>query len=168
LAALVLFLLFSALVLPGQSAEAERISGEAGSPDTSLVYAPAHLYHMAESYGPEGRKVYLRARWTFDLVFPLVYTLFLVTAISWVFARVVQPASTWRLANLAPLLAMLLDFAENSATSLVIGRYPARTPVVDLLAPAFTFAKWIFVGGSFLLLVVGGVAAIWRRTRDGG
>jgi hypothetical protein len=33
---------------------------------------------------------------------------------------------------------------------------------VDLLAPVFTMVKWIFVGGSFVLLAVGVVGRVWR------
>jgi len=44
----------------------------------------------------------------------------------------------------------------------VIGRYPVRTPVVDVLAPLFTFTKWVCVGGSFVVLIVVLGAAVWQ------
>lgn len=166
--ALLVFVLFAALVLPGQTKQSEAYSGDAGSPDTSLFYSAVELYDMAEGYGQEGRQAYVRARFTFDLVFPLVYTMFLATATSWVYGMTFAVRSRWRLANLAPLMGMLLDYLENLATSLVMWRYPAHTLFADSLAPAFTLAKWVFVGGSFVLLAVGGVAAIWRRSRARG
>ena len=159
LATLVIFLLFTTLVLPAQSSNTES---DAGSPDTSLIYSPADLYAMAEAYGAEGRQAYIRARFTFDLVWPLVYLFFLATSVSWAFNRAFPPASRWRIANLAPLLGALFDYLENVSTALVMGRYPARTPAVDLLAPAFTFVKWVFVGGSFVLLLAGVTVASWR------
>jgi hypothetical protein len=165
LAALVIFLLFMAFVLPGQSRSAGEASGGAGSPDTSFFYSAGDLYRMAEAYGPEGRAAYVRARVTFDVAFPLVYTFFLVTAISWVFARAFPPASRWQRANLAPLAGALFDLLENAATSLVMARFPAQTPIAAALAPLFTLAKWVFVIGSFVLLFVGIAAALWRRIR---
>jgi hypothetical protein len=69
LSALVIFLLFSALVLPRQSATADEVAGGAGSPE------------------------------------------------------------------------------ENVSTSLVLGRYPKPTAVVDVLAPVFTSLKWGFLAG---------------------
>jgi hypothetical protein len=47
-------------------------------------------------------------------------------------------------------------------------RYPARTPLVDVLAPAFTLTKWLAVGGSFLILIGGAVVAVWecRKVRS--
>lgn len=160
--ALVVFLLFTALVLPQQASEAEATSGGASSPDTSLIYTPAELYAMAEAYGPEGRAAYVRARFTFDLVWPLVYLAFLTTAIGWLSRKAFAPNSAWRLVNLVPVAGTVLDYLENVTAALVVGRYPARTPVVDLMAPAFTFLKWIFVGGSFVVLVGVALIAVWR------
>lgn len=162
---LVIFLLFTALVLPGQSAQAEMVSGEVGSPDMSFFYSPQELYEMAEAYGEQGRADYIRARFTFDLIWPLVYGLFLCSAISWVFARGFSPDSRWRWANLTPILGMLFDYLENISTSLVMWRYPDATPLIAWLAPLFTAVKWAFVSGSFVLLLLGVVIIIWRAIR---
>jgi hypothetical protein len=167
LAALTIFLLFGALVLPQQAARAEEETGSGRSPDTSLFYTPQELYQMAEAYGPEGRSYYIRARFTFDLIFPLVYLFFLVTTISWIYDRAFAGGSLWRLANLFPVLGALFDYLENISTSIVMARFPDRTPVVDTLAPVFTFVKWFFVGGSFVVVTVGLVAwaVRWMEAR---
>jgi hypothetical protein len=60
---------------------------------------------------------------------------------------------------------MILDFAENTSTSVVMFRYPERTPVVDALAPLFTGAKWIVVVGSILLLLGALAVAVQRGRR---
>jgi hypothetical protein len=162
LIALLTFLLFSALILPRQAARAEEETGSEGSPDMSFYYAPGDLYRMAESYGLQGRRAYVRTRFTFDLVWPLVYTSFLATATSWALDRAFTQESGWQRANLAPLLGALFDYLENVSTSLVMLRYPDQTAVVDRLAPLFTVAKWSMIGGSFGLLVVGAAIASWR------
>jgi hypothetical protein len=170
LAALLIFLLFTALVLPQQALKAERETGSTASPDTSFFYAPGDLYRIAESYGGQGRQAYVQARFTFDLVWPLVYTFFLVTSIGWVYGKAFAPESRWRRANLAPLLGTLFDYLENLSTSMVMLRYPQQTPVVDLLAPLFTALKWGSLGVSFFLLFAGILVAIWRWVagRTGG
>ncbi len=159
IAGLVSFALFTALVLPNQAAQAEAHSGGADSPDLSFYYSPEELYQMAEAYGEQGRQGYIRARFTFDLFWPIVYTLFLVTSISWLTRRGFSTNSIWQRANLVPIWAMIFDYLENVSTSLVMFRYPARTPIVDFIAPLFTGVKWILVGGSFVLLLIGIVAA---------
>ncbi|HEY60085.1 MAG TPA: hypothetical protein G4N92_05310 [Anaerolineae bacterium] len=163
LAALVIFLLFTALVLPDQAAKLETATGIRESPDTSFIYSANDLYQMADAYGAEGRAAYIRARFSFDLVFPLVFTFFLVTAISWVYAHVFPTESAWRHANLVPLSGMVFDYLENLSASLVMLRYPQRTAVVDWLAPVFTLIKWVFISVSVLLLVAGFLQ--WMRAK---
>jgi hypothetical protein len=163
--ALAIFILFMIFVLPQQAAESPSAGLEAGSPDSSLWYTPAELYRMAEAYGDAGRQAYVRERFTFDLVWPLVYGIFLAAAISWFSRQAFAGASLWQRANLAPVLGVLLDFLENVSSSLVMARYPQRTPVVDLLAPVFTLTKWAFVGGSFLLLALVATVSVWRWVR---
>ena len=166
LAALAIFLIFSVVVLPGQSAAAAAYSGNSGSPDLSLFYSSNDLYQMAELYGSAGRDAYVHARFSFDLVFPIIYTLFLATAISWILGTITPEASPWRVLNLAPILGMLFDFFENTAASIVISRYPALSPISANLAPVFTFLKWVFVGGSFLILFISGLASLFTRKKN--
>jgi len=162
LASLLIFLLFTALVLPGQAARGQEETGSSQSPDTSFYYSADDLYRMAEAYGEGGREAYVRIRFTFDLIWPLVYTLFLVTSISWLSRRAFSADSPWQRANLAPVLAALSDLLENLSTSLVMTRYPERTAVADVLAPIFTVVKWTLVGASFMLLLAGLSVAVWR------
>ena len=166
LIALVTFLLFTALVLPRQALAAERSAGGAGSPDTSFFYSAQDLYQMAGAYGQQGRAAYVRARFTFDLIWPLVYTFFLATTISWL----LRGASTSLLhrLNLVPIFGALFDYLENISTSLVMLRYPQPTATVDRLAPFLTLSKWILVFCSFVLLIISaGIAVVgWMRDRS--
>ncbi|MBS3753644.1 MAG: hypothetical protein KGY46_09700 [Anaerolineales bacterium] len=161
LSALLGFLLFSIFVLPAQSARSEKETGGAGSPDTSLYYTPEKLYQLAGEYGPKGRKAYIRTRFTFDLIFPLVYAIFLTTAISWVYKKVFPSESFWMRINLTPLLGAGFDYLENISTSLVMFRYPSQTAGAAFLAPILTLVKWAFIGSSFLILGIGTAAALW-------
>lgn len=168
LACLVVFLVFSALVLPDQATKAEVYSGEIGSPDTSLYYTASDLYRKAEAYGPTGRSAYIRARFTFDVIFPLVYTVFLMTGISWLVKRANLAWKSWGRLNLLPVAGMAFDFLENGAAAMVMARYPQTTAVIDHLAGVFTLLKWIFIGSSFIALVILAIIALvrWIQTRQ--
>jgi hypothetical protein len=155
LVCLIIFLLFSALVLPGQSQKAAVYSAEVGSPDTSLYYSAQRLFQMAEAYGVDGRAEYIRARFTFDLVFPLVYLAFLVTSISWIFKKLNVHNKKWAWFNLMPLAAVILDILENISATIVMARYPQTVRIIDHLAGIFTLLKWVFIAGSFIALGVG-------------
>ena len=158
----VLFILFVAFVLPGQASGAKVNTGSDRSPDMSFYYSADELYHIAQDYGEQGRAAFIKARFTFDLIWPLVYMAFLTTTLSWSYHQAFKPDSFLQLANLVPILGMLFDYLENIATSIVMGRYPTHTIIVENLAPVFTLLKWVFVGGSFVLLVIGLVVGILR------
>ena len=159
---LAVFLLFSALVLPGQAARAEDYSGEIGSPDTSLFYTAGDLYAFAERYGAAGRAEYIRARFTFDRVWPLVYGLFLVTATSWLFARAGLRGSRWMRLNLLPAAGVAFDYLENISAVVVMARYPQPTLLLDHLAGVFTLVKWVCIAASFAVLLPGAFLAVRR------
>ena len=163
LGSLLVFMLFTVLVLPGQSASAEAFSAGAGSPDLSFYYSTDDLYHMAESYGQAGREAYIRARFTFDLVWPIIYGVFLIIGLSWVYKRAYSSGNKCWWVNLLPVLGMAFDYLENTAASLVMSRYPHSTPLVDMLAPIFTMLKWGFIGASFVFLVAGVIILITQK-----
>jgi hypothetical protein len=165
LLALLIFLVFSGLTLPRESRKAEAYSGGKGSADTTLFYSASDLTQMAEVYGEAGRDAYLKARWTFDLAFPLVYTFFLVTATSYLLGKSFPDCSLLRQLNLVPLAAMVFDFLENTAVSLVMWRYPVPCPPGLLLAPLFTPLKWLLVASSFLILLFALIITGWRKLR---
>ena len=168
LIALIIFVLVVAFVLPAQAQRTEAASNGADSPDTSFFYTSDDLYNMAEAYGADGRAAYIRARFTFDLVFPLSYLFFLVTSISWVMTRAVaNPDSRWRLLNLFPVFGALFDYLENISASIVMANYPQQTFLFDSLAPILTMIKWFFVNGSFVILVPAVLVALWRYFRNG-
>ena len=160
LAALLLFSSFIVFVLPQQSERMTAAVGSSASPDLSIWYTPQDLYRMAADYGATGRSAYVRIRLSFDLVWPLVYALFLTTAISWVFSRRLGARESLRRLNLLPLAGLGFDYLENAATSIVMLRYPDQTPLIDPIAPVFTLLKWGFIASAFIALGVGLIAAV--------
>lgn len=165
LVSVVVFVVFTALVLPPQAARAREYTGEAGSPDSSFWYTPDQLMGWAAAYGAEGRSAYVTARLTFDVVWPLVYTAMLVLVLGWLLGKATSPGSTARLALLLPLAALLFDYAENVSAAVVMARYPETTPVLAWLAPLFTAGKWTTLSLAFLAVPVAAVAALLARRR---
>lgn len=166
LTALFIFVLFSVLVLPAQSSQADEISGETGSPDMSFFYSSQNLFDMAEAYGEQGRSEYIRARFTFDLIWPIVYGSFLSTSISWLIKRADLSKTPLGFLNLVPVFGVIFDYFENITTSWVMFRYPQPALLPAMLAPFLTATKWILVGGSFGILILGLVTVIWDTIRS--
>jgi hypothetical protein len=153
LATLIVLLGFSIATLPVENNRVQSYSKGLGSPDTSLFYNGDTIYKMAEIYESAGREAYIQARWSFDLAFPLIYTLFFISTISYLFIVIHLDGGKSSLLNLLPLLGLVFDLAENVSASLVMAAYP-RVSICQSLAPIFTPLKWLFVSASFLLIFV--------------
>jgi hypothetical protein len=161
--ALVIFALFNTFVLPGQAAAAQEISAGAGTPDLSFYYSADDLYAMAESYGEQGRSAYIRARFTFDVIWPLIFTFLLVTSISWLSKRIFSKDSRWQMANIVPIFGASFDYLENISNAIVMALYPESSAFFANFAGFATSLKWIFVGTSIVLMIGFVLFAFWKH-----
>ncbi|HSL94058.1 MAG TPA: hypothetical protein VK905_05580 [Bacillota bacterium] len=170
LLALLVFAYFVAMVLPAEAVRSQSVIGSLPSPDTSLLYSAGDLYSMAREYGAEGRAYYVRARYTFDVVWPLAYAAFLVTSLTVVYGRLYVPR-VFYLINVLPLAAADFDFLENIAAGWFMHRYPLDSPVLAAVAPVATLSKWLLIALSFLALIVGvimlAIPGFRRSAREG-
>lgn len=148
----VLFVAFLIFVLPAQAKLAAQYGDAGQGPDTSLYYSAETLYAMAGTLGEEGRAFYVKQRWTFDVVWPFVYTSFLLSTTLACARRLPYWQTRLGWLSAIPLAGVTLDFVENTSASIIMVRYSATTPVVEHLSGLATFSKWLFVVGSFLLL----------------
>lgn len=166
LISVVIFTLFTLFVLPGQSNSSNAQLSEVGSPDLSFYYSSTELYQMANTYGEQGRQDYISERFTFDLIWPLVYGSFLIFTVGWLLKIAIPVDSSRQRLNLLPLFGMMFDYLENLSTSLVMFRFPAQTPIIDWLAGIFTALKWILISGSFIILIIVLILAVWKKVNQ--
>ena len=75
---IIVFVLFVLIVMPIVSNYTAKVTNDAESPDLSFVYNADDLYKMAQDFGEQGREAYITLRFTFDLVFPILYVFFLM------------------------------------------------------------------------------------------
>ena len=159
--AFIVFVVFTAAVMPVISNFTAMVTSDAQSPDLSLIYKADDLYQMAEDYGAYGRKMYIVLRFTFDLVWPLVY-LFFMLALTTTLLSNIQIDSKLRLLNVFPIIGAVFDYLENIGAAVVMGRYPMRSDIIAQLTPIATLLKWIFIGAAFVLIIV---LAVYRIVR---
>ncbi len=155
------FIVFLTVILPEEASRNAAYFGENPTPDGSFIYSASDLYDMASTYGEEGRQYYIRSRFTFDVVWPLAYGWFLWAGIAY-FGQATE--NSWaRYTSLLPVLAVLLDFMENTSASIVMFFYPDQVPVIPHLVPVFTFGKWTVIGLSFIIFGQLSIVWIWNR-----
>ncbi|MGE6204929.1 hypothetical protein [Guptibacillus hwajinpoensis] len=151
----VIFALFLAFILPEVSERSYEVTQTSDSPDGSFFYTPEKLYTVAEQYGESGRSYYIKERFSFDIIWPLVYWFFLTTSITVLFRSISN--EKWLLLNLLPSFGVLFDYLENISTSAVMYFYPTTFPFISWAAPFFTSIKWSCIYASFLLILIGGL-----------
>lgn len=145
------FAVFLATVLPWVSS-ATREAGLLESIDTNFSFDPVHLYDIVESYGPSGRIFYVIQRWTFDVIWPLVYAAPLFLTLN-VFARLPWQGKLLGLRFL-PFFAQALDYLENIAFTLVVLLYPSVLLPLAWLGVILSVLKWTALGSSMALAMV--------------
>ncbi len=153
IAVTLLFFVFI-LILPKISEYTFEKTGISEAPDTSFFYKSDDLYNIAERYGESGRQTYVFMRWTFDLLWPIVYTAFLT---AWI----------WKLSNYlkikkiyyVPMIAMMFDYLENIGTTIVFQNYPNKIEIIASITPWMSMLKWTILSGSFIILIVLLIAA---------
>jgi hypothetical protein len=137
--------------------------GKNPTPDLSFFFSIEDLYSWAESYGEEGRESYIRTRFTFDIIWPIIYSEFLFSSMGGLLFRSGFKDSIVNRLLLLPLGSMVFDYLENIFSSIVMWRFPLRTPIVDSLVTVFTPLKWITLSFSFLALVLSIIIFTYKR-----
>jgi hypothetical protein len=128
----------------------------AGAPllDMRPGYTPETAYHLFDVLGQTGRGAYLKLLWTIDLLLPVLFGVFLSSAIR---------RGAFRAWQSVPLLAAACDYAENITITILLLRYPVHEPAFAQLASIFTVTKLVLYA-SGLLLAVGGFLVRVRKT----
>jgi hypothetical protein len=148
---LIIFAVFTATVLPDEAIRGVE-AGLTQSIDTSILYSVEDLYSIISGYSREVRLAYIYQRFTFDLIWPLVYGLFIVVSNAYLLIKI----KIKRLNNLIyfPLAAVGLDFLENISVSILMFIYPFRINALAVLASIFTTLKWFTLSYSFIQIII--------------
>lgn len=136
--------------------------------DLQFFSTPEKMYGMIQSYGEAGRAFYRSVELTVDILYPIIYALAFGLLISWLFQRGFKPESRMQKWNTLPLGAWLFDLLENLGIASMLSAFPAQMTAMAWLTTLFTMVKWLFAGGSMLLIVVGLVMAAKNGFRKQG
>lgn len=154
------FILFILLILPKVSAYTAVAIGGQGSPDTEFLYTGKVLYKIAASYGAEGRRLYILIRWTFDLVWPLVYGAFLTTLL----IGLTEHFSSEIIGKsyLLAIGAVFFDYLENTCLTIVMALYPRALITFGSITAYVSLIKWVLLSGAFIAVIITALTQLIR------
>lgn len=160
-----ILVLFMAIGLPLFANYSNHVLGSTKTPDTSFIHSSKNLYEIARRYCIYVRSAYIDLRWTFDVVWPLLYTsvlvLWTVKLSDFIFKK-----NRFKYLYLLPLISMGFDFMENVGASIVMYRYPKKTLFIDSMTPIMTLLKWVTVVGSLTVVICLMVLALKKRLKQ--
>jgi hypothetical protein len=140
----IIFLFFLITILPWVSSLSQG-AGLLDSIDTNFSFNASTIYSIIKSYGDEGRIFYIIQRWTFDLIWPIVY------AIPLYLTLIRFPISNWKY---LPLSAMGFDYVENIIFTILVILFPTRIEWLASIGVLISLVKWITLSLSMVLAIL--------------
>ncbi|PKN90826.1 MAG: hypothetical protein CVU44_22395 [Chloroflexi bacterium HGW-Chloroflexi-6] len=157
---LVSFLVMGAMMgyfLPGAQARLEASGG--GPIDLLMFPAPAAVLAGIAAFTEEGRAFYLLVELSYDLVYPIAYTLFYGLTLTVLLNQIAAPGSFARRLNLLPVAAFVFDLLENAGIISLLVSFPKQSAALAGFVSVVNSAKWVFALGSIVVLF--GALVLW-------
>ncbi len=124
------------------------------TPEAHFIGYSAELAFAAlEDEGERGRRLHIVLE-LIDLLLIPAYALLYACTITFGFCRLLGRASALVHLNLVPLLAGLVDYAEDACWLVLLGAFPRVVDGLATLAGILTAAKWALVFASLAVAVV--------------
>lgn len=156
-----LFLFFSLYLFPAYQSEINELIGkEFQLLDTRFSYTKADVLLTFEEIGAKGRAQYKFISGCIDMIYPIVYGLFLSLLLLMLAKKI--PNRKGRLLCCIPFIAVLFDYIENASVLRMLNTYPNITDLQIMIGSTATSMKWTFIVLSLLFVIGFGVSA-WKK-----
>jgi hypothetical protein len=116
--------------------------------DLQFAYTPERAYELIDSYSDETRATYALGEMTFDVAYPIVYTLFMSVTLMLLYP------DKWKLAWL-PYAIFTVDMFENTGIITMLYNYPVQLRTVAWMTSVFSTTKWTLVVIMVLFIFYG-------------
>jgi hypothetical protein len=145
---IVLFIIFAFVISPIILILSNQFTNIRFSPDVSLFYSPDIFYDTLIATGQSGRNYYFITTWSFDLLYPIIYGLAILSVM------IKYKKDQKSLIYIIPLLGILFDYLENSLASLLAFFYKTEIDLLVYVLQFFSSIKWLSIGLSILIILI--------------
>lgn len=127
--------------------------------DLRFSYRPEDVSEFFSLLGKNGRVIYKLGIITLDSVYPFVYTLLLISVLSFLLKKIVNKSSKYLYLSMLPVVVLLFDFTENLNTLSMLKHFP-EIPVSSVrFGSVATSLKWTFL--ILNLFFIAATASYW-------
>ncbi len=154
-----IYLIFAAIIFPALP------HSNAGIPDIKYYYSAEEVYQIIANYTPAERRNYALSSMTVDVLYPLVYSLFLTALSIFLIGKLnIRKHLTIRLAYIS-MGAAAFDLLENGSLTVMMLNYPVRFNILADVAGYFTAAKWTLVIASLAFIIYLSIRLLLKKIR---
>ena len=157
-AVLTLAYVASAMLLMGGA----TADGSVAPLDLRFHYDVDTVYAVLHAFGEAGRHQYLISATTFDVIYPLVYSMLFAVWLTLLLDRHEGLRCTLML---MPFGILIADLFENGAIAMLILNYPEKLPLLAAFASWATTIKWTLAGLVIGIVVILTIRAGYRWLR---
>ena len=137
----------------------KQYSPDHGLPDQLLWYSPSELHKILGAWGLVGRDFYRTALFPLDLLFPPLYSAFLLLCVLYMLKKVNPAGAWWYVLPLLPAVGGVCDLLENAGVFTSSVLYPDRWEWLGWATGSMTAAKWGFLALNLSLVTL---LALWH------
>lgn len=148
---LVLMIIFNALIMPSLAGDEQIVPI-----DLQFAYSADTAYELIDSYSEETRHTYMIGEMTKDVLYPIIYTLFLSLTLLLLYPKNNK-------ISLMPYVIFIADMLENTGIIAMLYNYPAKLKTVAIITSVFSTIKWSLVIIMLLVLIFGLAKAIKNK-----
>ncbi len=152
----ILIVVFNVLIMPSLAGKNNGKTIELL--DLQFAYTPERAFQLLDSYDGPTRKSYIKVELTLDIIYPVVYTLFLSFSLFLLFPREQKLA-------LLPYAILASDIFENMGIVRMLLWYPDKSTALAIATSTFSTIKWILVLVCIALVFAGLTIHLIKKTR---
>ncbi len=138
-----LVVVFNVLIMPRLAGDQEVVPI-----DLQFAYTPERAYELIDSYSDETRSVYAIGEMTFDVAYPIVYTLFMSVTLMLLYPN--KGRIAW-----LPYVVFTADMLENTGIIIMLKNYPSHLNEIAWMTSTFSTLKWTLVFVVAIIILVG-------------
>lgn len=154
--------LFIGYLLPQAEQRINALTGKNLGPiDLTFGFNPERTLQMVADYGPAGRAYYATTEMTFDVLYPLIYSLLFAVVLTMLYRN--ASIQVLQRVQLLPAAALLLDLLENITIVLLLNSHPDQSMRIATVCEVVKLVKWLVAGLIVALVIVGLVRRLLPR-----
>lgn len=122
-------------------------------PDALFFYTADDLFNIFSNYSLIERENYIHASHLFDILYPIIYTIFLFIPLS-LLSKKNEFTKFLKIINFSPFIAFFSDIIENNLIIYNLKHFEHFNFKLAQITGYFTLIKWTFIYLSLILIVV--------------